>query len=137
MTIYQGLTTSFKQEMLQGVHDLSTDTIKIALYTSDATLDAATTIYTTTGEVSAGAYMAGGVTLTGATIASGSGVVYVTFNNAVWDPAGFVARGALIYNMSKGGKSVAVLDFGMDKIGATTFTVVFPVASATTALLRF
>jgi hypothetical protein len=81
--------------------------------------------------------MAGGVALTGAAIASDNGVVYVTFDNAVWDPAGFAARGALIYNMSKGGKSVAVLDFGMDKNGATTFTVVFPVASATTALLRF
>ncbi len=137
MTIYQGLTTSFKQEMLQGVHNLSTDTLNIALYTSDATLDATTTTYTPTGEVSAGSYMAGGTTLSGAAIASDNGVVYVTFDSAMWDPAGFVASGALIYNVSKGGKSIAVLDFGMDKIGAATFTVLFPVASATTALLRF
>jgi hypothetical protein len=137
MSLSQGLTTSFKQEMLQGVHNLLTDTIKIALYTYDATLDATTTAYTTTGEVSAGSYVAGGVTLTGATIASDNGVVYVSFDNAVWDPAGFAARGALIYNSSKSNASVAVLDFGMDRNGPLTFTVVFPTATSTTALLRF
>jgi hypothetical protein len=137
MALAQGLTTSFKEGMLQGIHNLATDTLNIALYTSDASLNAATTVYTTAGEVSGGSYVAGGIALTGATITADNGVVCVDFADALWDPAGFTARGALIYNVSKSNASIAVLDFGMDRVGPTTFTVKFPAASSTTALMRF
>lgn len=137
MAISQGLTTSFKQGMLQGVHNLLADTLKIALYTDDASLSAATTAYTTTGEISGGGYVAGGITLTGAVIVADGGVVGVDFANAIWPTAGFTARGALIYNATRSNASVAVLDFGADKIGRNTFTVAFPAPTASTALLRF
>jgi hypothetical protein len=138
MAIQQTLTTSFKQEILQAQQDLATDTLKLALFTGLATLGPSTTVYTTLYEVVGTGYTAGGVVLTGVTInASTDGVVYVNFNNAVWNPAAFTARGGLIYNTSKGNKTVAVLDFGTDKTCQSTFTVQMPENSATSALLRF
>jgi hypothetical protein len=138
MAIQQTLTTSFKQEILQAQQDLSTNTLKLALYTGLATLGASTTVYTASDEVVGTGYTAGGVTLTGVTInASTDGVVYVNFDNAVWNPATFTVRGALIYNSSQSNKSIAVLDFGADKTCQNTFTVQMPVNSATSALLRF
>jgi hypothetical protein len=95
-------------------------------------------VYDAANEVTGTGYVAGGQLLTGVTIgASENGVVYVNFDNVVWDPATFTARGALIYNTTRSNASVAVLDFGSDKICTNTFTVTMPVNSASTALLRF
>ena len=135
--IFQTQTLSFKAEMLQAVHNLLTDTIKLALYTSSATLDENTTVYSATNETSGTGYTAGGVTLTGATINTADNVVYVDFDNAVWNPASFTAGGGLIYNASKGNKSIAVLSFGADKTTTTSFTVQMPTNSSSSALLRF
>jgi hypothetical protein len=132
----QTLTTSFKQQLLLAVHDFSVDTFKIALYTSNADLNADTTIYTVTGEVSGTGYTATGNTLTGTTVTVSGTTAFVNFANAVWNPASFIARGALIYNASKSNKAVAVLDFGADKTATTTFTVQMPANTATTALIR-
>ena len=137
MAFEQTLTTSFKQEVLLGVHDLDTDTIKLALYTAEASLGASTTVYGTTNEVVGTGYMAGGEVLTGATVLTSGTTAYVDFNNAVWPVANFTARGALIYNASKGNKSIAVLDFGADKTTTTSFTVQMPANTATFALIRF
>lgn len=128
--------------MLKGQHDLLTDTLKMALYTGSATLDPTTTEYTTSNETTGTGYVAGGVVLTGTTIQTGTAtttkpaVVYVNFDNAVYNAA-VTARGALIYNASKSNKAIAVIDFGSDKTSTTTFTVTMPVNTATTALLRF
>lgn len=135
--IFQTQTLSFKAELPQGVHDLLTDTIKLALYTSAATLNEDTTVYSATDETSGTGYVAGGITLTGVTINTSNSVVYVNFNNAVWNPASFTAAGGLIYNASKGNKSIAVLSFGADKTATNTFTVQMPDNSYNTALLRF
>lgn len=140
--LIQCITNSFRSEMLQGIHDLSTDTLKLALYTGSANLYPTTTAYTATGEVSATGYTAGGVILTGVTITTGPAnttqpsVVYVTFNNPVFNAA-LTARGGLIYNTSKANRSIAILDFGSDKTSTSTFTIQLPAASPTTALLRF
>ena len=136
MAFEQTLTTSFKQDILLGVHDLDTDTLKIALYLATANLGAATTAYTTTGETSGAGYTAGGNTLTGVTVLTSGTTAYVDFANPVWNPAGFTARGALIYNASKSNKAIAVLDFGSDKTTTTTFTVQMPANTATSALIR-
>lgn len=137
MAFEQTLTTSFKQEVLLGVHDLVADTIKIALFTAEADLTASTTVYSSSNEVTGLGYMAGGEVLTGATVLTSGTTAYVDFNNAVWPVANFTARGALIYNASKGNKSIAVLDFGADKTTTTSFTVQMPANTATSALIRF
>ena len=138
MSIQQTLTTSFKQQILQAEQNLATDTLKLALYTGLATLGPNTTVYDTTYEVVGTGYTAGGNILTGVTIStSANGVVYVDFANSVWNPASFTARGGLIYNASKGNKSIAVLDFGADKTCQNSFTVQMPENTSTAALLRF
>lgn len=140
--IIQCITNSFRAEMLQGIHDLDTDVLKLALYTGSANLYPTTTVYTTTGEVVASGYTAGGVTLTGVTISTGTAsttqpaVVFVDFADAVFNAA-LTARGALIYNSSKADRSIAVIDFGADKTSTTTFTVQMPLNTANAALLRF
>jgi len=134
--LVQTQTLSFKTELPQAVHNLLTDTLKIALYTSAATLNTATTAYSSDNEVVATGYTAGGATLTGVTLNSSGTVVYVNFDSPSWSAA-ITARGALIYNASKSNKSVAVLDFGADKTSNTVFTVNMPANTATTALLRF
>jgi len=136
MAFEQTLTTSFKQDILLGVHDLETDEIKMALYLATASLGAATTVYTTTGETSGTGYTAGGETLTGVTVLTSGTTAYVDFADPSWDPAAFTARGALIYNASKSNKAIAVLDFGSDKTATTTFTVQMPANTATSALIR-
>jgi hypothetical protein len=146
MAIFQTVTTSFKVEILQAVHNFgptSPDTFKIALYTGNASLDAATTVYTTLNEVTGTGYVAGGVTLVisqSPTAANNNQQVptaYVSFNPALWTGATFIARGALIYNSSKGNKSVATLDFGSDKtVNNQTLTVTFPVADPNNAIVR-
>ena len=136
MAITQTTCTSFKVELLTGTHDFSSDTFKIALYTGAATLGADTTAYSTSNEVSASGYTAGGNTLTVSTTpTSSSTIAYVSFSNTSWSSA-LTARGALIYNSSKSNKAVAVLDFGADKTSTGTFTVTFPAANATSAIVR-
>jgi hypothetical protein len=135
MSIVQTQTTSFKKELYQAVHNLATDTLKIALYTGNANLNADTTVYTTTGEVVASGYTAGGNTLTGVTINSADYTAYVNFANTAWTAA-ITARCALIYNVTQGNKSIAVIDFGADKTSTTTFTITMPANTSTTALIR-
>lgn len=136
--ITQCMVTSFKAEVLGGVHDLDTDVIKLALYTSAATLDASTTVYSSTNEVSAsGSYSAGGGTLTGAAITTSGTTAIVDFSDITFTSATITARGALIYNSSKSNKAIAVLDFGSDKTStAGNFTVQFPAATASDAIIR-
>lgn len=134
MSILQTQTTSFKAELYQGVHNLLTDTLKIALFTANADLNESTTVYSTANEVTGTGYVAGGITLTGVTVNSSGYTAYVNFNNAVFNAA-VTARCALIYNSSKGNKSIAVLDFGSDKTSAN-FTVTMPANTATSALIR-
>ena len=135
MSIVQGQTTSFKSELYQGVHNLLTDTLKIALYTANVNLNADTTVYSSTNEVVATGYTAGGNTLTGVTLSTANNTAYVNFANTSWT-SGLTARCALIYNSSKGNKSIAVLDFGSDKTSTTTFLITMPANTSTTALIR-
>ena len=135
MSIVQTQTTSFKKELYQAIHDLSTDTIKIALYTGNADLNEDTTVYSATNEVSGTGYTAGGQVMTGVAISSSGYIAYANWNNVSWTAA-LTARCALIYNASKGNKSVAVLDFGSDKTSTTTFTITMPANTSTTALIR-
>jgi hypothetical protein len=135
MSIVQTQTTSFKKELYQAVHDLSTDVIKIALYTGNASLNEGTTVYTTSNEVVAAGYTAGGAVLTGVSINASGYTAYVNWDNISWNAA-LTTRCALIYNSSKGDKSIAVLDFGADKTSTTTFTITFPANTATSALIR-
>ena len=137
MSIMQGATTSFKVQLLEGVHDFLTDTFKIALYTGNASLGPDTTVYTTSNEITGTGYTAGGNTLTATTPTSSGTVAYVSFDNTSWTSASFTARAALIYNSTQGNKSVAVLDFGSDKtVSNSTFTITFPVADASNAIVR-
>ncbi len=137
MPILQGMCSSFKQESWLGIHDLDTDTLKLALYTANANLSQATTVYTQTGEVVGTGYLAGGIPLTGVQVLLSGTTAYVTFNNPVFANASFTCRGGLIYNASEANRAIAVLDFGADKTASGTFTIQMPAASATTALLRF
>lgn len=123
----------FKTGLLNADFDFATDTIKIALYTNSATLDASTTAYTTTGEVVASGYTAGGNTLS-PTVSISNNVAFVTFANTSWSGA-FTARGALIYKAGANG-AICVLDFGSDKTSVTTFQVQFPPATSTSAIIR-
>ena len=141
MAITQALCTSFKVEILQGIHNftLSTgDVFKLALYTSTASLDATTTAYSATNEVgNSGTYAAGGGALTNVTPTSSGTTAFVDFADISFTSATITARGALIYNSSKSNRAVAVLDFGSDKVSTSgTFTVQFPVADATNAIVR-
>jgi hypothetical protein len=134
MSILQTQTTSFKTELYTAVHNLSTDTLKIALYTAASDLNEATTVYTASGEVTGTGYTAGGVTLTGVTISSSGYTAYVDFSDVVFN-ASVTARCALIYNVTQGNKSIAVLDFGSDKT-SVNFTITMPANTATAALIR-
>lgn len=137
MPITQAMCTSFKADLLGGVQDLDTDVLKIALYTSTATLDASTTAYSTTNEVVGTGYTAGGNTLSGAAISSSGTTAFVDFADTSWTTATITARGALIYNTSKSNKAIAVLDFGSDRSSSGgTFTIQFPAPTATDAILR-
>jgi hypothetical protein len=146
MSILQTATTSFKVELLQGVHNFgptSPNTFKVALYTASANLGYDTTVYTATNEVVGAGYSAGGNTLTisisptAANNNSGVPTAYISFANTSWAGASFTARAALIYNSTQGNKSVAVLDFGSDKTVANdTFQITFPTADANSAIVR-
>jgi len=136
------MCTSFKKAVLDGEMDFSSDTaqtFKIALFTSDATLSAATTAYSTSNEVSGTGYTAGGETLTIATNpTTSSTTAYLDFDDVTWSSATITARGALIYKADgSGNPAVAVLDFGADKTStAGDFTVQFPTADASNAIIR-
>jgi hypothetical protein len=147
MAITQAMATSFKVEILDGIHNFgvgvirastAADTYKIALYTSAASLDAATTAYTTSNEVVGTGYTAGGNTLAISVVPVSSGTTaYLSFSNSSWTTASITARGAMIYNSTQSNKCVAVLDFGSDKTStAGTFTIVFPTADASNAIIR-
>ena len=133
-SILQTQTTSFKTELYTAVHNLSTDTLKIALYTAAADLNESTTVYSATNEVTGTGYVAGGVALTGVTISSSGYTAYVDFSDVVFG-ASVTARCALIYNVTQGNKSIFVLDFGSDKT-STNFTITMPANTATAALIR-
>lgn len=135
MSIVQTQTTSFKEELYKGVHDLSTDTIKIALYTANASLNAATAVYSSSDESSGGNYSPGGSVLSPVSVSSSGTTAFVSFPNISWTGQ-ITARCALIYNASKGNKSVAVLDFGSDKTSTNTFLITMPPNTVTEALIR-
>jgi hypothetical protein len=149
MAITQAMVTSFKVEILDGIHNFGTgvirastaaDVFKIALYTSSASLDASTTAYTTSNEVSSSGtnYVAGGKTLTISQAPTfTSTTAWLDFDDITWDSATLTSNGALIYNATQGNKAVAVLAFGGDKTStAGNFTIQFPAATSTTAILR-
>lgn len=147
MAITQAMATSFKVEILNGIHAFGTtvvraattaDTFKLALYTSAATLGATTTAYSATNEVSGTGYSAGGNTLTVSQVPTSSGTTaFLSFATSTWSTATITARGALIYNSTQSDKAVAVLDFGSDKTStAGDFSVIFPTADASSAIIR-
>ena len=140
MALTQTQCTVFKVNLLKGLENFNTGTTytyKIALYTASATLNAATLVYTSDNEVTGGGYTVGGKVLspTVPTSTINSTTAFVSFANVTWSPASFTARGALIYN-STTGAAVAVLDFGADKTAVNTFTVTFPTADASNAIIR-
>ena len=133
-SIVQTQTTSFKKELYEAVHNLLTDVLKIALYTASANLNEATTVYSSANEVTGAGYVAGGVVVTGVTISSSGYTAYVDFADVIFN-ASVTSRCALIYNVSKANKSIAVLDFGSDKTSAN-FTITMPSNTLTSALIR-
>ena len=143
MAITQAVCTSFKQELLVGTHNFtatSGDTFKIALYTSSASLGASTTVYSATNEISntsGSAYSAGGAALTSVTPALDSSTAVCDFADVSFTSASFTANGALIYNDDQSDKAVAVIAFGGDKtVSSGTFTIQFPTADASNAIIR-
>ena len=131
MAITQAMCTSFKAEILDEQHDLAADTLKIALYTSSASLGASTTAYTTSNETSGTGYSAGGETLTSTTVSTTGTTAFFDADDPTWTSASFTARGALIYNSTNGDKAIAVLNFGGDfTVSSGTFRIVFPAAGA-------
>ena len=136
MAIAQAMCTSFKAEILDEQHDLVADTIKIALYTSSASLGAATTAYATTNEISGSGYTAGGVALSSKTVDTSGTTAYFDSADPSWTSATFTANGALIYNDTNSDKAIAVLAFGGDfTVAGGTFQIVFP-AAGTAAIIR-
>jgi hypothetical protein len=142
MAITQAIANSFKKELLEGQHEFQFggDKFKLALYSSSATLNSATTSFTTTSEVgNSGTYTSGGGALVqpNPSTSIASGVAIVTFDNLSFTSASITARGALIYNTSATNKAVAVLDFTSDKISTSgTFTIIFPAFTTSAAILR-
>ena len=149
MAISQTLATSFKVEILDGIHNFgvgvvrastAADTFKIALYTATATLDATTTVYNATDEITGTGYTAGGNTLVISQVPTSTNtetVAWLNFQNSSWPSATFSANGALIYNSTQGNKAVAVLNFGSTKTTTNqTFTVTFPASSSSAAIIR-
>ena len=145
MSLYQTATTSFKVQLAQGLHNFgptSPNTFYIALFTAASTINAATPTYNTAlvGEVVGTGYTQGGQPLTIVTTPTSGDTngttAYWSFANVVWSPAAFTARGAMIYNTSQSNASVCILDFGADKTCTNSFTIQFPTAVASSAILR-
>ena len=136
MAISQAMCTSFKAEILDEQHDLAADTIKIALFTSSASLGASTTAYSTSNEISGTGYTAGGVALTSKTVSTTGTTAFFDADDPTWTSASFTANGALIYNSTNSDKAIAVLAFGGDfTVAGGTFKIVFPAAGAN-AIIR-
>jgi hypothetical protein len=132
-----GLVTSFKEQVLLGVHDLLVDTIKIALYESSAILGPDTLVYTPLGEVSSGGYTMGGLVLTNPQVGGSNGTGYASFDDPIWYATTFSVRGALIYNASKGNKAIGVFNFGLDQVTLNQeFKIQFPAFTPESALIR-
>jgi hypothetical protein len=140
MPITQAMCTSFKQELMQALHDFDNpggNSFKIAMYTSSATLGASTTAYTATNEVTGTNYTAGGNTLSAVTPTSSGTTAFTDFADTTWTSATITANGALIYNNTNSNRAVAVLAFGGDKTSTNgDFTIVFPAADASNAIIR-
>jgi len=138
MAITQAMCTQFKRDVMLGLHDLDSDTIKIALYTSSASLGAATTAYTTSGEVtSGGGYTTGGETLASASVINNGTSGCFDATDPEWTSATFTARGAMIYNDTESDLAIAILDFGGDfTVAGGTFKIVFPAQTASNAIVR-
>jgi len=149
LAISQTLATSFKVEILDGIHNFgvgvirastAADTFKIALYSTLATINDTTTVYTTQDEVTGTGYTAGGNTLVISqvpTSTSSETTAWLNFDNSSWTTASFSADGALIYNSTQGNKAVAVLNFGSTKTTTNqTFTVTFPASTSDAAIIR-
>ena len=140
MTIAQGATNTFKVGLLDGTYDLAAGSFKIALYTGAASIGPDTIAYTSADEVVASGYTAGGEALTVSQVPTignqtSNATAYLSFSNVTWTSA-LTARGALIYQVGSGNPSICVLDFGADKTSTTTFTVQFPPATNTAAIVR-
>ena len=133
----QTATNVFKTGLMNGTYNFNTDSFKIALYTGNATLDETTATYTSVNEATGGSYVAGGTALTvSVTPTTNNGnIAYISFANVSWTGS-ITARGALIYDVTNGNKTVCVLDFGADKTSTSTFTVQFPAATNTSAIIR-
>jgi len=140
MAISQAMCTRFKRDVMLGLHDLDSDTIKIALFTSSASLGAATTAYASSGinEVANGnGYTTGGVTLASASVVENSTSGCFSANNPEWTSATFTARGAMIYNDTESDLAIAILDFGGDfSVAGGTFKIIFPAQTKDTAIIR-
>tara|TARA_R110001592_G_scaffold314112_1_gene589697 strand:- start:348 stop:788 length:441 start_codon:yes stop_codon:yes gene_type:complete len=144
MAISQAMCTSFKKELLEGKHDFTNgaDAFKLALFTSSATLSAATTDYSTTNEASGTGYTAGGGALVNVTPTSSGTTAFTDFNDLTFTSSTITANGAMIYNTQAGGgsgttESVVILAFGSDKTSTNgDFTIQFPTADATNAIIR-
>ena len=146
MAITQAMATSFKTELLNGIHAFGTtvargattaDTFKLALYTSSATLDSTNTAYTATNEASGTNYVAGGEALTAVAPTSSGTTAILDFNDLTFSSVTITARGCMIYNSTQSNKCVCVLDFGSDKsASAGDFTIIFPSADASNAIIR-
>ena len=140
MAITSTLTTSFKKELLEGTHNFKAsggNSFKLALYTSSATLGATTTAFTTTGQSSGTNYTSGGAALTNIAPTSSGTTGFTDFSDLTFGTATVTARGCMIYNDTNSDKSVATIDFGGDKTStAGDFTIVFPAAAASTAIIR-
>lgn len=135
------MCTSFKKELLEGVHNFKNSggsTFKLAMYTNSASFDASTTAYTTSNEISGTGYTAGGGTLTRVDPTTSGTTAFTDFSDLTFSSSSLTARGALIYNDSASGDpSVVVLDFGADKTSSSgDFTIVFPTADASNAIIR-
>lgn len=137
MAINTALCTSFKKELFEAVHDFTSDTFKIALYSSSASLGAATTAYSTSNEISGTGYSAGGVTLSVVAPSIDGTTGLVDFGNPSWSNSTFSTSGALIYNSSKSNKAVAVFSFGSSQsVSSANFNITMPAAAAGTAIVR-
>lgn len=135
--ITAGLVTSFKGQLLEGIHDLKNDVIKIALYDSSAILGPDTLVYTSFGEVASTGYTVGGQVLLNPVVGYGNGYGYASFDDPIWYATTFSVRGALIYNYTKGNKAIGVMNFGLDQVTLTQdFKIQFPAANPETALIR-
>jgi len=136
MALQQGATDAFKTGLMNGTYNFTSGSFKIALYTGSATLGPDTAVYTSTNEVVATGYTAGGESLpVSVTPISANNITYISFSNVTWYGS-ITARGALIYQSGGSNPTVGVLDFGSDKTSITSLTVQFPTANSSNAIIR-